>query len=318
MRSIYSAGIGEFCIFATSVFMSNLVVRYQSNPMLTDTVGFFDYCVPLTNQSGLPVPDSLKKYYDFRLFDYVTSSPKKADLVESQSLFKGHGLHIINNTEKLIQRQSQDWMLVIIIVCLALLAWIRSIYSKRLNQIFKAVAQPHHVNQLERDGNIFKERITIGLGFIYLSMSSIYIYLALRELELLPAGFHNYTLTGLIFIGLFVFYFIKSSLIYYAGLVFKTGDSAHFYQLNLLLFSLIVGITLLPLNLITIHLDNTISLYAGLLIIGLFFAYRLIRTFFTSINYKNYNLLYLFLYLCTIEILPLFLLVSIFGRNHLK
>jgi hypothetical protein len=147
--------------------MDSLNIRYQFNPTLTDTAGFFDYCVPLTNENVHPAADSLKKFYDFSVYNYITPSPAQKELLRTTSVFSPHKLIPVHSGPVPVNRQSTDWITVLLVSCLFIFAWMQTFYSKRLSQIFRAVAQAHSVNQLEREGNLFSERITLGLGFIY-------------------------------------------------------------------------------------------------------------------------------------------------------
>lgn len=279
--------------------------------MLTDTVGFFDYCVPLTNERLPPAADSNAKFYDFSIYNYITPPPPARQINQTTSLFEPHSLAPIHTGPLEINRQSQDWITIVFIACLFILAWIRTSYSKRLSQIFKAVAQPHLMNQLERDGNLFKERITIGLGFIYYSISSIFVLLLVREFGALPEGIKNLTFTLAVFAGIFCYQGLKLLLVYSIGIIFETRESARQYQLNLLIFNYLAGVILFPVAVIAFYWDNTFLLYFGIVFISLLIVYRFFRGILTGLTNTGYNLFYLFLYLCTLEILPLLVLYKL-------
>lgn len=282
--------------------------------MLTDTVGFFDVCVPLTNESLTPKADSLKKYYDFSVYNYITPPPPQKQIIPTTSVFKPHNLEPKHSGPLAINQQSTDWITIIFLLCLFIFAWIQTSYSKRLNQIFRAVAQPHHVNQLERDGNIVKERIALGLGLNYYLMSSIFIFQVLNQFGIIPAGFSNLTITGIIFAGLFIYQSLKSLVVRSSGVIFNTTETARQYQLIVLIFNYIIGIILFPVVVIAFYWNNTALLIAGFIVISLLIFYRIVRGLLVGLENKNYNLFYLFLYLCTLEILPLLLIYSAISK----
>jgi len=282
--------------------------------MLTDTVGFFDYCIPLTNETQRPITDSLKKYYDFTVFDYVSPLPPHKQFKQTTSVFAPHSLVPKHNGPLPIEKQSTDWFTLIFVACLFILAWIQTSYAKRLGQIFKAVAQSHYVNQLEREGNLFKERISLGLGFIFYTISSIFVFLIVRKFAGIPDGFHNLTFTAIIMCGLMAYQLIKSSLVYLSGIIFDTREAARQYQLNILIFNYVIGITLFPLAIVVFYWDNILLMTTGIILVVLLLLYRLYRGILTGLTNKSYNLFYLFLYLCTLEILPLILLYKVFSK----
>ena len=282
--------------------------------MLTDTVGFFKYCIPLTNENLFTKADSLQQYYDFSIYNYIKPLPPQKQFLQTTSVFKPHNLEPKHTGPMVIDHQATNWITIVFLACLFIFAWIQASYSKRLTQIFRAVAQPHHVNQLERDGNIFKERIALGLGLNYYLITSIFIFQIISAFGALPAEFNNLTLTGIIFAGLFAYQLLKSMVIYGIGIIFNTGEYARQYQLIILIFNYMIGIVLFPVVLIAFYWNNPAFLIAGIIIISLSILYRIVRGFLTGQDNKSYNLFYLFLYLCTLEILPLLLIYKAISK----
>ncbi len=281
--------------------------------MLTDTVGFFDYCIPLTNENIHPVNDSLLKYYDFSVYNFITPQAL-SQLNLTTSVFEPHSLTPKHSTPLPIERQSSDWITIFFLACLFILAWLQTSYSKRLSQIFQAVAQPHHLNQLEREGNLFKERITIGLGFIYYTMSSIFVFLITREYFGVPAGLSNLSFTTIVLAGLFLYQSLKSVIVLASGFIFDTREVARQYQLNTMIFNYLIGVVLFPIVIITFYWNSAFLLISGIIVTSLLLIYQLFRGILTGITNKTYNLFYLFLYLCTLEILPLLLIYKVISK----
>jgi len=275
--------------------------------MLTDTVSFFDLCIPMTNESLHPTADSLKKYYDNSLYNYITPPPPQKQFIQTTSVFKPHNLEPKHSGPLAIHHQNANWITLVFLVCLFIFAWIQTSFSRRLHQIFRAVGQPHYVNQMERDGNIFKERIALGLGINFYLISSIFIFLIINEYNAIPEGIPNMVFAGVIFMGLVVYQLIKSTAIYVSGYIFGTTESARKYLLIILIFNYMIGIILLPITIIAFYWNSFNMLIAGIAIISLLAFYRILRGFLTGQDNKSYNLFYLFLYLCTLEILPLLL-----------
>lgn len=294
--------------------MNDSIARFQNNPMLTDTVGFFDYGIPLTDESNTPVADSLMKYYDFSIYNYLTPPPPRKQFVETSSVFQPHNLEPKHRGPLAINQQSTDWITLVFLVCLIVFAWLQTSYSKRLGQIFRAVAQPHHVNQLEREGNLFKERITLGLGLIYYLVSSVFVFQAFTMFGSIPPELNSLALAGIILAGIFLYQLIKSAIIYFIGVIFNTGESARQYQLIILIFNYIIGIILFPVAVIAFYWNSSAILIAGIVIVSLLLLYRIFRGILTGRDNRSYNLFYLFLYLCTLEILPLLLIFKLISK----
>jgi len=284
--------------------MNDTIARYQFNPLLTDTVGFFDYCIPLTNESVPHAHDSLKKHYDFSVFNYITPPPPKKQYFQTTSIFTPNNLSPKHLDPLAINRQSTDWITLLFMTCLIILAWIQTIYPKRFQQIFRAVLQPHFINQLEREGDLFRERITLGLSFIYFTISSIFIYQIFREFDSVPPSLSNLSFAAIIFACLLIYQLIKSTIVYTTGVIFDTSEHSRQFQLNTLIFNNIIGIVLFPIAIMALYWNSTVYLIIGSAIVSFLIIYRIFRDILTGMANKSYNLFYLFLYLCTLEILP--------------
>ncbi len=96
------------------------------------------------------------------------------------------------------------------------------------------------------------------------------------------------------------------------GFVFDTGQQASLQMKNNLLWAYISGLFLTFLLLIYFYsgavviMDGIIGLWLILLL------FKWFKTAETSLSTRNFNVLHLFLYLCTVEIAPLFLLIKIY------
>jgi len=89
------------------------------------------------------------------------------------------------------------------------------------------------------------------------------------------------------------------------SVTFKNIDTAKEYIQNILIYNLVLGILLLPLLLLIIYTYHELFLFiAGglaIFILGL----RFIRGIAIGLSDSKFSLIHLFLYLCTLEILPL-------------
>jgi hypothetical protein len=294
--------------------MTDTIARYQHNPALTDTVGFFDYCIPLTHEWAFPKSDSMVKYQLPEVYNYITPPPPKKSITEVPSMFGAHNLLVKNYRSAPGQTLSTDWITFLFITCMVVFAWIQTSYAKRFGQIIRSILQPHYINQLEREGNLLRERVSFGLGYIYFITASIFIMqISLHFFVATP--YKGYAVFSVIIIaGLLLYQFLKSFLVRLAGNIFLTVEYARAYSLNTMIFNHVTGILLLPLTFFTFYFDQPVLLIIAIVIVSLLMIYRTIRGILTGLSNKSYNLFYLFLYLCTLEILPLVLILKILSK----
>lgn len=111
--------------------------------------------------------------------------------------------------------------------------------------------------------------------------------------------------------GFFVYNQLAAFLI---GFIFDTGNQASVQMKNNAFWAFVSGLFLTPFLLLYYYSDSPIifNIMIGGLIIFLFFKW--FQTAKTGLSTRNFNALHLFLYLCAVEIVPLFLLVKVFVK----
>ncbi|MFZ4521126.1 MAG: DUF4271 domain-containing protein [Bacteroidales bacterium] len=232
--------------------------------------------------------------------------------VYGKSIFQAHKLQP-TEFQALHPRESQpDWVLGVLVLCLVLIAWVQVFYHKRVEQIFRAPFSKRFINQLTRDGNLFQERIAVALGIVYFLTFSLLIY-EFNELILgySVRGISGITLYGLITMVNIGVLAVKLAMIQVLGVIFKTKETTGNYLLNLLIFALLSGPMLLVFMVFIVYLKSVAILYICLALFILLFALRFMRGFFIGIALSKFSYLFLFVYLCSLEILPLLVLIKI-------
>lgn len=288
--------------------MPDSTPRYKTSPNITDTSGFFNSYVPYNPDKYQPANDSLKTLYTYPGYQYVPVKDTMA-VHETVSVFKPHHMQVKNFRPLVKPDVSDDWIAGIFVFCLLIIALVQATVPRRLQQVFRSVALPYYVNQLEREGNLLSERLSIALGFVYLSSVSLLLYkLALyysADLLGMKSGFFFYLY---IFIICVILYFLKIGVVSFTGYVFNTAKITHEYLVNNLIFNIVTGLLLFPAVILSLYVDQPVYMWVALGIISILLIYRIIRSFMIGLSNTNYSVFYLFLYLCTLEILPLLLL----------
>jgi len=239
----------------------------------------------------------------------------KGKIVRTEkSIFTGSEIKAVDLKPRLINDNTFSWLTGILILSFIFYTITQFLYAKRLKQIINATFARRYVNQLVREGGIFRERVTIGLLFIYFSTATITIFQGLRFVLKLDLIYPELTFCA-IFLGLFAFWFLKVVIIKFLGNVFKTHDSAYEYNITSLINCEFIGLILLPLSFPIVYQNSELFSKIGLVIILAGLAINFIRGFIVGINNTKFSLFYLILYLCTLEILPLVVVAKIF-INH--
>jgi len=229
------------------------------------------------------------------------------------SFFTIHLLRTQNIRPLEFSKYPADWILGLFLFCFVLLAWVQVFYRRRLRQILVAPWSKRFLSQLVRDGDLISERIALATGIVYLLTTSLLLYgfyhhLVEKDAVVLLRGFPLYILITLLVL---CFWILKTGLIRFLSFIFRTRQTTREYILNILIFNILTGVFLLPLLVFAVYLNSIIFLWICMIILSLFFVFRLIRGFLIGISITKFSYVFLFVYLCSVEILPLVLLMKV-------
>jgi hypothetical protein len=229
-----------------------------------------------------------------------------------KSIFSSHLLQPKSSLPEKRTIVNPGWTSILIMSCFLLFALAQYGYSKRMQQIFKAFFTKRFFIQFSRDSGIFTERVSLFLFSSYILALSLFVFNLYKYYFSIPPFA---LLSSLIYIKVFsiviLFYLIKMVLLNIGRYIFKANNETSDYVLILYLFGQVTGVCLLPVIILTTYFDNKIILYSGFIIILILFLVRLFRSAIISLAKSKVSIYYIFLYLCTLEILPLVLLVKI-------
>jgi hypothetical protein len=199
-----------------------------------------------------------------------------------------------------------NWIFWIILAGFAILTMTRYYHEKRLKLLGKSIFKRSSALQLIRESPVYAHRSFFPLFAIYVISITLLIY---EASEIFSPG-SSQGITTLLpfaeFLGIYLLYSILKILaIRLISITFKNSDTAREYIQNILIFNLVLGILLLPLLLLIIYTYHELFIYiaAGLALIIL--GLRFIRGIAIGLSDPKFSLFHLFLYLCTLEILPL-------------
>ena len=211
---------------------------------------------------------------------------------------------------------NEDWITVHFLLALAIYAWIRLFYFKRLKQAFKAFMGNRFQGMLVREGNILRERISIALMIIYLISTSLLFYLLFtRILNSEMLQLKSFKLFSFIMLVVIVLWILKNMANTIIGRVFQNPVIISEYLLTNFIFNITVGTILFPILILAVYLPSVEMIYVGLGVWVISFIYRLIRLLFTSLSFTKFSLFNRILYLCTFELSPVFILIKLVMSN---
>jgi hypothetical protein len=260
------------------------------------------------------------------IYHYEISKDKKEFIVQKSfvndsalctSMFFQKSQRSFDLNSELRNNYSSDWIFLTFLISLVFAVIFSFKNNKRISQLFKAFLAPHFTNQLIREGNIMREFFIYPLLLLYFTSFSLLICKLLNIFINYEVGIYQ----GLmVFLAVVLFFLFKIIIINILGAVFHTKKETFEYLTNYIIFSIVFGVFLFPFVFFLIYITPLFSAwltYIILVVFGLIYFYRTIRGFIIGLNSERYNLYYLFLYLCTVEILPLSISVKLLINFYL-
>ncbi len=208
--------------------------------------------------------------------------------------------------------QVHTWQTIILLFCFLLFGLAKAFNSLRIKLIVRSVFTSSGVNEAIRSEKMFFNQANILLHIVAFFSLSLFLYDFLLYKDIF------YRDTSFFFMKVFaiviVLYTIKQILGLLINNVFDFNHLRAAYIYLTSIHTILIGVILLPLMVLNYYsflyeVGNYKMFMAGLVIIV--FIINLLRLFFVG-RQKNISIFHIILYLCTLEILPLIVVISYF------
>jgi hypothetical protein len=252
-------------------------------------------------------------------YEHDTIGGEKSEPISS--FVSVHTKSTLNAIERPDTPEASQMETIIILISFGLVVGARQLFPRKFSQGLLSSTASSHLNQMLREWVPIKHFLGFVYFLLYILTFSLFLY-HISHIVLsdgLGYGFvaRTYWTICLIVATVLV---SKTLLIILLAKLFRTKKQSVNYLGNQLSFFLVGGIYFLAISLVLVYGKGFIGLELGVTFVAIFMIYRLIRSFFSALPERPYGLLYLFLYLCALEIMPLLLLAKTihnFGQGEL-
>jgi hypothetical protein len=195
------------------------------------------------------------------------------------------------------------WVTLVLFFCLLLFVYVRITNPKKIPSLIPAFFS----------GSATEEKTitpdSVALFFVFICSVTLLVMQAFRfhNVQTRLTHFEQFLVIGLV---LFAYYILKTIALYICGVIFRVQADARDYISEIYASSHLAAIGLLPAIIVLTFVNNInedIFEKVILALIALLFLYRTIKMFILMMN-RGLSVIYLFLYLCALEIIPLVLL----------
>ena len=225
--------------------------------------------------------------------------------VVRRSLFTGHTMAVENNL--LVPREQTSaapWLFILIMILGALTYLYVNSRKIKFVELLRSTVDHRVLERIIRVNNLTPMRmVTIGLLLACISSVSI------SQLALYEMGFKGWLLTAA---GITVAYLMRWGLLRLLGRVFEEEEGMSMYISNCYMYHLLLTIVLLPLTMLLIYMPwgTTAMMVTIGIMVALCFIMRLFRGVKLFLTISTTHSFYLFYYLCTVELVPIALLIA--------
>jgi len=202
---------------------------------------------------------------------------------------------------------SLNFIFWILIVSLLILAVVINLKRKSFLNLYRAVTNDNYLKLLQREEYNGSSFFFLLLYFLFFLNASLFLYqLLINKFEI-----KGYKVFLVLFAALLTIYMVRLIFTFILQLTFPLDKEAKQYNFTVIMFNIIVGLLLIPINILVAYAPFGPKLiYVGLGVIAIFYFLRQIRGLFIAARIKGLSYFHFFIYLCTFEVAPIFWIIS--------
>lgn len=266
--------------------------------------------------------DSLARFYDERSIlyamtqeDYLYIDPEGLSLHTANKSFSRFfvekGKTEMNEIKRLKSEAIPIWIHLSLFFWVFVILLARLSYSIRLRQIIVATINPQQAKQILREGTLLKQGFSLLLMLLFIFSISLFGFLVFNK-EYPNSFYFSIGQSFLLLVAIIALFYVgKFITIWLLGILFETQTLSRRYLLDHYLFFITDGIFLFPLLILFVYSGLLVFVYIALLVFVGLWLYRLQRAIAIGLDCINFSPSYLFLYLCTLEVVPFFLIYKL-------
>lgn len=211
------------------------------------------------------------------------------------------------------KEQYDRFMFVVSLAVLLLFTLMITLFRNFLGRAYRAFLNDNVLSQLQRDQE--------GSGSLPYYLWYILFFINAGTLIFQLSHYYQQPLSGYLLLSLVICigliaatFLLKHLILYFLAFVFPIQKEIKLYSFTIIVMSIVLGVVLLPLNLLFAYSSAEILPYIVYLIAGIvagIYLFRSFRGIFIAGRFLSSYVFHFLLYICAIEIAPLVILLKI-------
>ena len=246
------------------------------------------------------------KFAGVAMMDSVFSQEVPSDSLLRTSLFTGHSLKRVDSN--LIPRHDTtmpSWLFVLLLALTALLTLYYRSHKLRLSDLLASLTSSRTMDRTLRNNNLLRTALLIPAALLMTAC----VALPVHQTAMAHTGVGGYLL---LWAGLSAAYLLRNGVVRLLGSIFDNTAAIEIYLTSNYLYHLTLATLLLPLLFPYLYLpwghDTLFYILAGIVVVEL--VMRLFRGLQLFLTQSKSAHLFLFYYLCIVELVPILVLAK--------
>jgi len=203
-----------------------------------------------------------------------------------------------------------DLIIIPLLINLILFAYIKYNYSDYLKLVLFSIINYQASVLLWKENKNNKPKSYYLLLVMFFISIGTFMLLLLKDNQSPFISEHFLLIIPILILAIGILISFNKVANYISGKIFLQDEISSEYNNNISIFNQSLGIIIFPITiLITYTKTAEVFIYLGIVLFVLIYFLKIIRLFKINIS-KQLNILYLFLYLCTLEIIPILYIVK--------
>ncbi len=218
-----------------------------------------------------------------------------------------------NSTTPSNGNKPQNFLFVIVLSVLVFLTLMLTLSRMLVSKIWQGFLSNNMFRLLYRERSALNTTAYIILYSMFLINVAILTFLYLRSHNLLIGGTEWQTLL-LCIVGVALGFGLKHAILWYMGAILPIYKDVELYHFIIIIFGITAGLFLAPLNVFIAYSEPTmLPFYFGIasVILGIIYAYRVIRSLMIGQKYLISNTVHFFIYVLVVELIPILVLYKL-------
>jgi hypothetical protein len=199
-----------------------------------------------------------------------------------------------------------SWVFFMLFFLLTLFAWLRISFPMRMELMMNAFSSNRFVSQITREERSSSSLFNVGIEVIYFLSTALFVFLLSEKVNWVNLPSSSILSFVAVASGFLLLSLLKSLAIavffWLFDMQFASSDLVFYRFLSHLVLGLIIGA--ICLFLAYSPFGTGFLVLTGIILYGLVFFYRLIRSSLQFLGKGAYSFKYIILYICALEILP--------------